>query len=246
MFPAGLTDTGLHREKNEDSLFLCGEPFHGLPNLYIVADGIGGHNAGEVASGKTVEFFMEYCGQNTVNPDETMDFLVNGVIYANGKVFDMARQNPGYNGMGTTFSACVYETGRLYVAHVGDSRIYAVYGDRLKQITNDHTFVREMVKAGNITEKEAKTHPKRNMLTRAVGTDRNLMVDGQVFNIGECEKILLCTDGLTDMLSDDDIFVAVQNGNNDEIAAGLVAQANKNGGADNITVIVFDVGGCGR
>lgn len=144
--------------------------------------------------------------------------------------------------MGTTFSACVSDKNRLFIAHIGDSRIYAAYKDKLKLITSDHSFVFEMQKLGQITEEEARNHPKRNMLTRVLGVERDANIDGLVYDLTGCDKILMCTDGLTNMLTDDEIF-AEMSGENETIAARLTDMANTNGGADNITLILFDAGG---
>ena len=243
MNPIGISDTGRHRDNNEDSYFLSGVPFCGLPNLYIVADGIGGHNAGEVASKEAIRFFKKYCRKNRVNRDEILDFIVGGVVYVNDNVMEMSLENKDYIGMGTTFSACVYDNGRLYIAHVGDSRIYGIYDDKIRQLTTDHSYVNELVKAGSITEEEARSHPKRNVLTQAIGTDSQLMVDGKVIELADCRKVILCTDGLTDMVPENELLLSAKSNNNEEIAKSLVNLANQNGGTDNITLIIFDVGG---
>ena len=244
MDPVGVTDTGKQRHNNEDSFFISKRSFHKLPNLFIVADGMGGHNAGEVASGHAIIFFKEYCEKTPFKRSEILDHLIAACVYANEKVLDTAEANERFNGMGTTFSVCVRDKGKLYIAHIGDSRIYAVYDDKIKMLTNDHTYVYEMQKLGQITEKQAKSHPRRNMLTKVLGVERGVKFDGQVFELTDCLKILLCTDGLTNMLADGDILKQMY-GNNSDIAKRLVDMANANGGADNITLIVFDAAGTG-
>jgi len=242
MNPAGVTDTGKHRANNEDAFFLGGTGFQKLPTRFIVAAGMGGHNAGEVASSEAISFFKQFCVKTPLKKKEILDYLIAGCVYANNGVYDMSEKNISYNGMGTTFSLCVKDSGRLYIAHIGDSRIYAVYDDGMKLLTADHTYVFEMLKLGQIDEQQARTHPKRNMLIRVLGVDRDVKIDGQVFELAGCRKVLLCTDGLTNMLSDEEIFNHIQ-GENAAIADKLVERALKNGGADNITLILFDAGG---
>ena len=246
MKSAGITDTGRQRANNEDALFVSGERFHKLPNLFILADGMGGHNAGEIASAESISLFKEYCAKTPLKRKEFLDYLISGCVYANNGVFEMAENNIDYRGMGTTFSACVMHKGKLYIAHVGDSRVYAVYSDKIKLLTDDHTYVFEMQKLGQITEQAAKTHPRRNMLIRVLGVERDIKIDGQVFELTGCKKILLCSDGLTDMLTDSEIFQEAINeacSDNSIIAQNLIDKANANGGADNISVIIFDAEG---
>lgn len=239
MDPVGKTDMGRLRVNNEDSLFVSGAKFHALPNLFIVADGMGGHNAGEIASVEAINKFKEYSAATPLKKNEILDYIVAGCVYANDGVYDLSRANYSYSGMGTTFSLCVLAKKRLYISHIGDSRIYAVYKDKIRLLTADHTYVFEMQKLGQITEEQAKTHPKRNVLIKVLGVERGVKFDGFVYEI-DCEKILLCSDGLTNMLSDDEIL-SNMHGTNTEIADRLISNANQNGGADNITLILFDV-----
>ena len=241
MNPAGITDKGKLRANNEDAFFMSGTRFYKLPNLFIVADGMGGHNAGEVASAEAIAFFKQFCAKAPLRKKEILDYLIAGCVYANNNVYEMSEKNINYSGMGTTFSVCVMSEGRLYIAHIGDSRVYAVYDDKLKLLTVDHTYVFEMLRLGQITEQQARTHPKRNMLIRVLGVERDVKFDGTVFEIDGCRKILLCTDGLTNMLSEDDILSRMH-GDNETIAADLAEQALINGGADNLTLILFDAG----
>jgi len=244
MYPAGITDTGRCRANNEDSLFVCGDKFHALPNLFIVADGMGGHNAGEVASLEAVSFFKEFCQKTPLKKNGILNYLTAGCAYANEKVLDMAEADDSLFGMGTTFTVCVKNKKKLYIAHIGDSRVYAAYEDRLEQLTDDHTYVYEMRRLGQITELEARTHPRRNMLTKVLGVERGIAFDASVFELTDCLKILMCSDGLTNMLDDDAIFKQMR-GDNEVVARRLVESANENGGTDNITLIVFDATGTG-
>ena len=239
MNPVGMTDTGRRRKNNEDAFFVSGNAFYGLPNLFIVADGMGGHNAGEVASAEAIKFFRQYCEINPATQPEILDYLIAGCAYANNAVYDMAENNDEYYGMGTTFTVCVKGDGRLYIAHIGDSRAYAVYENKLKLLTTDHTYVCEMQKFGQITDEEARTHPNRNMLTKVLGVEKDAQFDGLLFDLRDVKKILLCSDGLTTMLDDAEIF-ALCGGDNEKIAQNLIDQANHRGGADNVTLIAFD------
>jgi protein phosphatase len=239
----GLSDTGKVRQNNEDSIFFKDAAFFALPNIYVVADGMGGHNSGEVASAKAIEFFTEYC--QTINPDknETLDYLIDAANYANAKVYDLSRSDEQYSGMGTTFSACCAENGKLYAAHIGDSRIYLISGKEIKQLTYDHTFVNEMVRAGQMTAEQAKQHHARNMLTRALGSERVAVIDGYVADCGGA-KVLLCSDGLTNMVPDDQILkICNKNKKDNAKTVKLLTKAALDaGGIDNCSVIVFDCG----
>ncbi len=242
MFSVGKSDVGIVRSNNEDFIFVTDEPIGSLPNLFVVADGMGGHNGGEVASRTAVESFLEYLKSNENKSADVLDFLISAAGHANKFVFDMSESDPSLNGMGTTFSACVIAGNKMYTVHIGDSRVYSVSGGKLTQVTNDHTFVCEMVKSGQITAEQAKTHPKRNVLMKVLGIGTELMMDGIITAVGEGDKILLCTDGLTNMLSDANIFEIISDAPDcDEAASRLVAGANANGGCDNISLILIDL-----
>lgn len=234
------SDIGRIREINEDSVFVSNEPVGRLSNLYIVADGMGGYKGGEVASSSAIKYFCEYC-RGYEGSDDTLDIIIAGVRYANSRIIEDAERDPvRLGGMGTTFTAVVVENGKLYIAHVGDSRLYTLddWGN-LRQITTDHSYVMELVKAGKLTLEEAKHHPDRNFITRALGVRHDLLVDGIVS--GLARYVILCTDGLTNMLSDDDIKNIVSSEDFAENKVGrLVYEANCRGGSDNISVILID------
>jgi protein phosphatase len=236
----GISETGKVRANNEDALFYSDTAFFCLPNLYIVADGMGGHKSGEIASSKAIEFFIERCESNN-SCDEILDFLVESANYANRRVYEMSCLDESLYGMGTTFTACSYKDGKLNIAHIGDTRLYSIKNKKIKHHTTDHTYVNEMIRAGQLTEKEARKHRARNMLMRALGSERVCAIDGYVISPGK-SKILLCSDGLNGMITDNEILSAFNAENdNKKISEILTQKALTAGGLDNITVIIFDL-----
>jgi len=232
------------RDNNEDS-FACFEKGPGnLPNLAVVADGMGGHQAGEVASRLAIEFFVEQIKNDDIEPADYLDILAGGVQYANEKVYEASLLEQGLFGMGTTFTACITAEGRLYVVHVGDSRLYLINKNSISLITTDHTYTGEMVRAGLITHEEALAHPRRNALTKALGVERKVEIDGYATALDEDGLLLLCSDGLTEMLSDDEIFqITSESSALSTAARALIDRANENGGVDNITVVLVKARG---
>ncbi|MDR1687651.1 MAG: Stp1/IreP family PP2C-type Ser/Thr phosphatase [Clostridiales bacterium] len=236
----GISETGMVRANNEDSFFYTENEIYGLPNLFIVADGMGGHKAGEVASEKSIKYFREYCEANAADSGEILDFLIAAVTYSNNMVFTLSCSDDSYEGMGTTFSVCVYKGGKLYTAHIGDSRVYVI-NSGINQITADHTYVNEMVKLGQITEAQAKTHPSRNMLTRVLGSNPSALIDGYITEIQKNDRVLLCSDGLTNMIEDGEILsICKKRSKNEEAGKKMLKKAMDNGGFDNCTLILFD------
>lgn len=242
MIGFGKTDIGRRRELNEDSIFVSNIPVGELPNLYIVADGMGGHNAGEIASSMSVEYFCEFISNNSLKDDEILDTIVGGVKYANDKVYQESLKNESYSNMGTTFLASVIKNDRIYIAHVGDCRLYKSNSNEMLQITTDHTYVMEMLKAGEISFDEAQNNPKSNIITRAVGVDSDVNVDGLFCDISENDRIILCSDGLYGMLTDKEIFDIISDTrfSVEEKVGRLIESALSNGGKDNISVIVIE------
>jgi len=235
----GMTDTGLVRENNEDSFYLSGGSIGTLDNVFIVADGMGGHQAGEVASAKAIEFFIEYLNKNVLSGGDPGSYLADGVSYANGKVFKLSLTAKKYAGMGTTFAACTVRDGKVFFAHIGDSRIYAVNSDGIGQVTEDHTFANEAVRSGEMTAEQVSGHPGKNMLTRALGTEPDCSPDSGCLEL-DGNTVLLCSDGLTNMVSDEAIKRIVNKKINIRTKAlYLIDAANKNGGADNTTVVLL-------
>jgi len=233
------SDIGLIRQTNEDS-YACIPP-----NLFIVADGMGGHVAGEIASKMAVTAVSEYISKNiggNVNPEIALE---QAIIMANDLILQLSQSRDDCAGMGTTVSAVYIASDNVFWGHVGDSRIYLFRDNELSQITNDHSLVWELVQSGNITKAEAHTHPQRNMLTRAVGTSKDIQIDTGVFIWKKGDVILLCTDGLTNMLSEKEISQIVIAGAGDSkiTIETLVESANKAGGSDNITAIMVKYDG---
>jgi len=246
MYVAGLTDIGRSRSQNQDSIFFTSVPIGPLPNLFIVADGLGGHNAGEVASTKAVEFITEYVrdfkAAEFVKSDNYLDLLVTAVQGANAKVCEMAKTNPEMQDMGTTLTACIITDEKIVLAHVGDSRAYSITKDEINQLTADHSYVESMVKTGEITAEEALTHPDRHMITRVLGMPELFEVDGAVKPIGDTISVLLCSDGLTNMLDDQKIKDIVSGtGFIEHRAKFLIEEANMRGGLDNISAVLIDI-----
>jgi len=248
MYAAGLTATGIVRSQNEDAIFHTTEPIGPLPNLFVVADGMGGHSGGEVASQKSIEYCCGFINDAptdaNLTPDKVLELLVAATSHANVSVNKHAANNPTLLGMGTTFSVCVLLGDILAVAHVGDSRIYTISQGEIAQITTDHSYVEEMVASGHLTPDQAKTHPKRNQLTRSLGFEPDVAIDSSLHDLQNVDSLLLCSDGLSNMLTNDEIanFLG-QNTSTHERAQALVDAANNHGGIDNISVIIIDVKG---
>lgn len=237
----GKTNQGMVRDNNEDYLFFSDSRIGSLPNLLIVADGMGGHNAGEVASYTAVNEFIKYIeeNENAYENEDILDILVDGVKYANEKTFELSKHKPEYKDMGTTLVVAVVKGNKIYIVNVGDSRLYRFRNGYLAQLTTDHTYVQLLVKNGDITEEEALVHPKRNIIMRAVGTDDVVCSDATVFNVLSGDTFLLCSDGLSGMLSDGEIAeILSKNLTVEQKVNSLIDEANKKGGNDNITVII--------
>ncbi|MGN0313090.1 MAG: Stp1/IreP family PP2C-type Ser/Thr phosphatase [Lachnospiraceae bacterium] len=232
------TDKGKVRSENQDCFFTSEMPVGNLPNLFIVADGMGGHAGGKCASHTALQTAVDCVKQlSDTNPEVILETAIQE---ANKEVFEQARlQN--LEGMGTTFVAATVVGEKLYVANVGDSRLYIVTPGQIRQITKDHSLVEEMVRLGELNPDNARTHQKKNVITRAVGVAEEVRVDFFEVTIPEECSILMCSDGLTNMVDDEEIRM-VMNGQRDVIekTEKLMEAANKNGGKDNITVAVIE------
>ena len=205
----------------------------------VVCDGMGGANAGNVASELAVRHISEYVirsYRDGMDMTDTEKTLKNAIVSANISLYDMAVNNAELTGMGTTAVAAFVKDGTAVIAHVGDSRIYLVNGE-IKQLTRDHSVVQSLIESGKITPEDAKVHPRKNVITRALGAEENVAVDSDCLNLSNGDTLLLCSDGLTNFLDDKDILKVFQNNDISAVAERLVEEANENGGGDNITVV---------
>jgi protein phosphatase len=234
-----FTDKGVVRALNEDCYFVSDSRY-----MYgMVADGMGGHQAGEVASGMTCDIIRNeisagfYDGMDCT---EAADIIKRAFIEANSAVYSYAVTHSKMMGMGTTATLAMIYDDKIIVAHVGDSRVYSVGATSIRQITRDHSYVEELLARGEITPEIAKTHPKKNYITRAMGTEETIKVDVEIFNYYG-EVIVICSDGLTNMVDEETICAMVNKYKKDlqTAAEQLVQAANDNGGADNITVVAL-------
>jgi PPM family protein phosphatase len=232
----GLTDVGRVREANEDAYYVG-------TTLVAVADGMGGHLAGEVASATALEPVRALDGTRFDDGQDAIEALRDAVVQANDTVSQMAEDDPAYRGMGTTLTAAIIEGRRVHLAHVGDSRAYLLRGGRFSQLTDDHTLVQHLVDEGQITPQEAATHPQRSIITRAIGVSRDIEVDTISLELDPGDQLLLCSDGLTGVISDADIAAELSRGDDpDTVLARLVEAANRGGGPDNITAVLLRYG----
>jgi len=242
------SDVGRKRKGNEDALCLNDEQ-----RLYVVADGMGGHAAGEVASRVAVDAiaeFVELTGGNQeitwpFGLDDTISYegnrLKTAVRHANTRVIEATRESAEYEGMATTVAAVLVDGDIANLAHVGDSRIYLWNGESIEQLTRDHSWVNEQIENGAISPEQARSHPLRNVVTRALGGRADLVVDIQSRRMAPGDMLLLCSDGLTTMVSDDGIARILRESEGDVARAtsALVSEANERGGEDNITVVLL-------
>lgn len=238
MLMIGKTDKGLVRESNQDD-FAVGNLAGGAA-FAVVCDGMGGANGGNIASKTAVEIIKKAIPDGFSENFTTEDIktlITNSVNKANEAIYKTACENSDLYGMGTTVVAAVIKDGVVTVANAGDSRAYLV-GDEITQLTHDHSVVQEMVENGKITSDEAMTHPQKNIITRALGVDKSIDIDFAEKKMADGEKLLICTDGLTNLLTDAEIFKILKDTEIGKTAEILVTAANDNGGNDNITVVV--------
>ena len=233
-----MTDIGRTRVVNQDYVFSCLEPIGNLPNLFIVADGMGGHQAGDFASSYSVKKFLESVSLSLQkNPHKIFE---DAIRYANRELIEKAKANPELKGMGTTLVALTIIGDKAYVANVGDSRLYCME-EILTQITVDHSLVQEMIRIGELTKEDARLHPDKNIITRAVGAGRDIRADFFEFTLTKESILLMCSDGLSNMVDDTQLAILLKSAQTPEkIGKKLIETANKNGGKDNIAVIVIN------
>ena len=238
MKACALTDTGRVRTANQDYVYASVEPVGSLPNLFVVADGMGGHQAGDYASRYIVENLVSYL-QYTEN-SQIVPLLREGILKVNTMLYQESKEKPELSGMGTTLVAAVADENTLYVANVGDSRLYLVR-DRIRQVTRDHSYVEELVSLGRLERGSKDYKDKKNIITRAVGTEDKLLVDFFEVGLEPGDFILMCSDGLSNMLEDVEMEEIVGSDlEREEKAEKLITVANDNGGKDNIAVVLVD------
>lgn len=236
------SDRGIIRDTNEDYCnIVTGYP--DVPLSFVIADGMGGHNSGEVASKMAVDivskFIVDY-PESFKDEKIITDSITTAMLNANEKIFYDASEQESNHGMGTTLIVAVILEDKLFLGHVGDSSAFLIRENEIEKLTTDHTYIQELIKNGTITHEEAVNHPKRNVLTRAIGCEQNITIDSYVYSIRKNDVILLCTDGLTNMVNENEIKDTINNNQDAEkICSTLVEIANSRGGDDNVTVMII-------
>ena len=243
MKAVGMSDIGKCRKNNEDAFYISAgdDP---AENLFLVADGMGGCNAGEVASSSAIEAFLTHFWKEMkhATTEDMLDMMTGAMTAANKEVYIKSNSAREFAEMGTTIVAAAVRDEKVFVAHVGDSRAYLFRKREMIPLTTDHSYVMELVKIGNITREEAATHPKRNVITRAVGIRNTVETDTSIHPVREGDLLLLCTDGLCGMLKDEEMAKILNKHTDLERKVELlVAEANKKGGFDNISVILVQI-----
>jgi protein phosphatase len=233
-----VTDPGMIRDINEDYVFVADEPVGLLPNLFMVADGMGGHQAGDFASKFSVDTIKRELTRTKEQDIEKA--LLSAIRVANKEIMKKSAGEDGLKGMGTTIIVTTIVSQMMYFANVGDSRLYLI-NQGITQLTKDHSLVEEMVRLGGIKPEEAKHHPDKNIITRAIGAKEGIEIDFYEHRLNQGDIILMCTDGLNNMVEDDEIFYLVQSGR-DIVESGelLLSVAKTNGGIDNIGIVLIN------
>ena len=237
----GLTDIGLVREKNQDSIYSSNES--DFP-IFIIADGMGGHKAGEIASKDAINIiknvFLKH-REKLINKKNIFEVIEESIRIANETIYEKSLNLIEYKGMGTTISLCYIYKSHIYIGHVGDSRIYKIKDHGIKQVTEDHSLINELIKKGKISEEEAKHHPQKNVIMRAVGTSKEIEIDISEVKFKKGEKLLLCSDGLSNMLSEEEMLgILKMNSSLENIGEKLINMAKENGGYDNVSLILIE------
>ena len=234
-----ITDIGKRRKLNQDYVYTSELPVGHLANLFLVADGMGGHNAGDYASRYTIETIVDEISRS--DDESTVFVLEKAIKRANELIRKKSEEETELSGMGTTVVAATIEDDKLCVANVGDSRLYIINNREIRQITRDHSLVEEMVRMGGLKREMARNHPDKNIITRAIGALDDVDVDFFEVRLNKGDTILMCSDGLSNMIEDEEIRMIMQ-GQRDivEKAESLVRAANNNGGKDNIAVVLVE------
>lgn len=234
------TDIGKARKTNED-FFYVSEPEDKI-QLFILADGMGGYSAGEVASQMAVKTVKEYIYKHFEKNNDTQEkienLLIDSIEYANNVIYKKAESKKELNGMGTTLDVCLIYNNKVYIGHVGDSRVYRIRKDFMRKLTKDHSYVQTLIEDGKITKEEAFNHPKKNMLTKALGCMEKIEPDVYTKTFIKDDIILMSSDGLTNMVREDEISNIIKQ-DKENATENLVKRANDNGGYDNITVVII-------
>ena len=234
------TDKGLVRESNQDA-YAVGE-LPGEVAWAVVCDGMGGVAGGNIASSLAVKVISDKitaCYNEKMRDSSIKNLLDSAITAANREVYDMGEEQPDLKGMGTTVVCVIVRDGCVFVAHAGDSRAYIAHGDDVMQITTDHSMVQDMVDKGEITAEEAEHHPNKNIITRALGVSKKIRIDFDQLDLNDNDTLILCTDGLSNFVSTQDIIEDIKDGQYYAFADRLVKRANNNGGGDNITVVAI-------
>lgn len=235
----GMTDIGKKRVVNQDNIYVSTKPVGNLPNLFVVADGMGGHKAGDYASRYATDAVVESISANSET--DIKKIITKAVEDANSLVFKKSAENEDFRGMGTTLVIAAISGDELTVANIGDSRLYLIEGSSIKQLTQDHSLVAEMVRMGQIDEQEARRRPDKNIITRAIGISEVIHADFFKSKVKSKEYVLLCSDGLSNMLEDSEMLSAVTSSDPlEKKTSMLIDLANQKGGKDNISVIIIE------
>lgn len=236
------TDIGKTRNMNQDSFYIS-ENDNGL-NLCILADGMGGYKGGEIASKVAVtavsKFITEKFDSISKDKDSILDLLEDAILFANSAIYEESEADEELQDMGTTLEVMLIYKQKVYIGHVGDSRIYRIRKNNMKKITTDHSYVEKLIQDGEITREESYNHPKKNLLIKALGTDEEVEPDLIYTVLNKNDMLIICSDGLTNMISEKEILDIVLNNSSENVADVLVDEANDAGGLDNITVIFVD------
>lgn len=235
-----MTDIGRRRRVNQDCVYASDQPVGNLPNLYIVADGMGGHRAGDLASSSAVELVVK-AAERCMDERPAL-ILQKAIRYANHGLYQMAMEHEEYHGMGTTLVALTISGYEALAVNIGDSRLYEVTSRGIWQISEDHSLVAELVRKGELTPGEARLHPDKNIITRALGIQERAEIDLFPFRAERGGRYLLCSDGLSNMVEDTELCRLIQQEKKLHEAGGrLILEANRNGGTDNIAVVLVEI-----
>lgn len=234
------SDVGKVREMNQDYYYISNSLDE--VQLYILADGMGGYNGGEIASKIAVETAKNYIENNFKEIEKDRDSIIqllgSSMEYANMVVYEKSQEKPELHGMGTTLEICLIYNNKVYIGHIGDSRIYRIRKEFIRKLTQDHSYVQKLVKEGKITKEQAEVHPQKNMLTRALGCNAFVEPDVMVKGFLKDDILVMCSDGLTNMVKTEIIYKEASK-NIEQAPKELVRIANENGGKDNVTVVII-------